>query len=80
VADATRVDVIGLFQVGVPRVVGGQTITANDNGTVTRTCNGCGRTVTTPIVAGRVVEAKVKHAADCQVMDSLSRANNPTMS
>jgi len=68
--------------VGVPFDLGWAIGVLHANDTVTRTCKGCGVSVTTGIVragmAAEVAPAEVHHAADCPVEARLG--NNPERS
>jgi hypothetical protein len=79
-----RVDFLGgPFEVGVPVDIGWGVAVLNADDTVTRTCKGCGVSVTTAVVRSdghfaKVTEAPIMHRFLCPVGDRLG--NNPVWS
>jgi hypothetical protein len=74
----TRVDYIGLFQVGVPVDIGWGIAVVHDDQTVSRTCKGCGVSIRTPYdpITRKVAEASIVHEPQCRVVPP----NNPIRS
>ena len=74
-----RIDSYTLATVGVPFDLGWGTGVWNADHTVTRTCKGCGVSVTTPVDdRGEVVAAHIHHADGCPVITRLG--NNQGLS
>ena len=73
-AEAVHLDGFLAFEVGVPRTIGWGIAVLSPDGTLTRTCLGCGVSATTPVSdAGEVEQARIRHAAGCEVLQKILR-------
>ena len=64
------------FEIGVPKDIGWAIATVHADGTVTRTCKGCGLTVVNAIGPGGQVRGVFHHRAGCSVVERLAAINS----
>lgn len=74
-----RIDSFVVIAVGEPVDLGWGIAELHADGTLTRTCKGCGVSVTTAVgTSGKVAEAAIHHGAGCTVLARLG--NNGALS
>jgi hypothetical protein len=79
--DGKRIDSWNAAEVGVPFDLGWGIGVWRADGMVSRTCKGCGVTVSSPVDAhGEVTRVAIRHQDGCPVWAAIQAGNNPGLS